>query len=74
MPVIVSAVWALTLLAPVSSAGQDTPEEWLTLLERVVPEADRFTDRRGQPPVFEGLPDRPRLRTGDSGRLRLPHL
>lgn len=53
MLVTVLAVWALTLIAPVSSSAQDTPEEWLTLLERVVPEADRFTDRQGQPPVFE---------------------
>ena len=53
MPVTVLAVWALTLLAPVSSSAQDAPEEWLALLERVMPEADRFTDRQGQPPVFE---------------------
>ena len=47
------AVWALTLLVPVSSSAQDTSEEWLSLLEGVVPAADRFTDRQGQPPVFE---------------------
>jgi len=53
MPVTVLAVWALTLLAPVSSSAQDASEEWLALLERVMPEGDRFTDRQGQPSVFE---------------------
>jgi Na+-translocating ferredoxin:NAD+ oxidoreductase RnfG subunit len=44
---------ALALLAPAFSSAQDAPEEWRERLERVMPEADRFTDRQGQPPVFE---------------------
>ena len=44
---------ALALLVPAFSSAQDAPEEWLERLERVMPEADRFTDRQGQPPVFE---------------------
>jgi len=38
---------------PCAASAQDAPEQWSALLERVMPEADRFTDRRGQPPVFE---------------------
>ena len=53
MPVAVVAAWALALLAPAFASAQDAPEEWLERLERVMPEADRFTDRQGQPPVFE---------------------
>ena len=53
MPVAVAAAWALALLAPDFASAQDAPEEWLERLERVMPEADRFTDRQGQPPVFE---------------------
>ena len=49
----VVAAWALALLAPDFASAQDAPEEWLERLERVMPEADRFTDRQGQPPVFE---------------------
>ena len=51
MPVV--AAWALALLAPAFASAQDAPEEWLERLERVMPEADRFMDRQGQPPVFE---------------------
>ncbi len=53
MPVAVAAAWALALLAPDFASAQDAPQEWLERLERVMPEADRFTDRQGQPPVFE---------------------
>ena len=50
----VRAAWALALFASSAAAAQDAPpEEWRALLGRVVPNADRFTDRRGQPPVFE---------------------
>ena len=37
------------------SAGrsQDPPAEWREPLQRVVPGADRFTNRLGQPPAFE---------------------
>ncbi len=51
--VAVVAAWALALLAPDFASAQDAPEEWRERLERVMPEADRFTDRQGQPPVFE---------------------
>ena len=47
------AAWALALLAPAFASAQDAPEEWLERLETVMPEADRFTHRQGQPPVFE---------------------
>ena len=53
MAVAIVAAWALALLAPAFASAQDAPEEWLERLERVMPEADRFTDRQGQPPVFE---------------------
>ena len=49
----VMSAWAPALLAPAFASAQDAPEEWLERLERVMPEADRFTDRQGQPPVFE---------------------
>ena len=49
----VLSVWALMFFAPVTSSAQDTPEELLALLGRVVPGADRFSDRRGRPPVHE---------------------
>ena len=48
----VLVVWAVTLIPGLVSA-QDAPEEWLERLHRVVPAADDFTARRGQPPVFE---------------------
>lgn len=41
------------LLAPAMASAQEGPEEWRELLVRVVPEADRFTERQGEPPVFE---------------------
>ncbi len=53
MSVAVVSTWAPALLAPAFASAQDAPEEWLARLERVMPEADRFTDRLGQPPVFE---------------------
>ena len=53
MPVAVVATWAQVLLAPAFCSAQDAPEEWRERLETVMPEADRFTDRQGQPPVFE---------------------
>ncbi len=48
----VAAVWAFVLLPALASA-QGAPEEWLGRLQRVVPAADEFADRRGEPPVFE---------------------
>ncbi len=51
--VVLVAAWALALATRASLFAQDAPEEWRELLERVVPEADRFADRTGQPPVFE---------------------
>jgi NosR/NirI family nitrous oxide reductase transcriptional regulator len=53
VPGAVLAAWVLAGLAPSFDAPQDAPEAWLELLRRVVPRAERFTDRRGQPPVFE---------------------
>ncbi len=53
MPLAVVGASALALLAPAFASAQNAPEEWLERLERVMPEADRFTDRQGQPPVFE---------------------
>lgn len=38
---------------PASAATQDAPAEWVDRLHSVVPGADAFTDKRGQPPVFE---------------------
>ena len=52
-PTAVVAGWALTVLAPAVLAAQDAPDEWVDLLARVMPEADRFSDRQGRPPVFE---------------------
>jgi NosR/NirI family nitrous oxide reductase transcriptional regulator len=49
----VVAVCTLMFFVPVLSSAQDTPEDWLALLERVVPGAERFSDRQGSPPVFE---------------------
>ena len=50
----VVAVWAPVFAPDFAPApAQAAPEEWMELLERVMPEADRFTARRGQPPVFE---------------------
>ena len=59
MPVAVVATWALALLAPSLASAQDAPEDWLELLERVIPEADRFTDRQGQPPTFQAYQSDP---------------
>ena len=56
------AVWAtlaLALFVPSFASAQDAPEEWLELLERVMPEADRFTDRQGQPPTFQAYQSDP---------------
>ena len=41
------------------ASAQDAPEDWLELLERVIPEADRFTDRQGQPPTFQAYQSDP---------------
>jgi hypothetical protein len=43
----------MLLNLPLFAGAQDVPQEWLGRLQRVVPEADGFTDRRGRPPVFE---------------------
>ena len=59
MPVALVATWALALLVPSLASAQDAPEDWLELLERVIPEADRFTDRQGQPPTFQAYQSDP---------------
>lgn len=41
------------LLLPEFGWAQEGPEEWRELLVQVLPEADRFTERLGIPPVFE---------------------
>ena len=53
MPRAPLTAWVLACLVPSFGAAQDAAEPWLELLHTVVPRADRFTDRRGQPPVFE---------------------
>jgi len=42
----------LLLFVPGPAHAQDAPAEWRDALARVVPGADRFTERGGDPPVF----------------------
>ena len=51
MVFLVGCAWAF--LVPAMVTGQDAPEEWLQRLQQVMPTADSFSDRIGQPPVFE---------------------
>src|SRR5690606_33146663 len=48
----VSALLLLLLLVPGRARAQQAPAEWRDALARVVPGADRFTGREGEPPVF----------------------
>ena len=50
---VVLTASAVLCLAPCVLSAQDAPEEWIERLQRVMPQADAFSDRRGQPPVFE---------------------
>jgi Pyruvate/2-oxoacid:ferredoxin oxidoreductase delta subunit len=43
---------AAAAMTPVPARGQDAPEAWRASLRQVVPGADRFDDRQGEPPVF----------------------
>jgi NosR/NirI family transcriptional regulator, nitrous oxide reductase regulator len=43
---------AMIALAPAPARGQDAPGAWEALLRDVVPGADRFDERQGEPPVF----------------------
>ncbi len=54
LPLVAASVAAVLLVpAPASASAQEVQEEWRGLLEQVVPGANRFTDRRGEPPAFE---------------------
>lgn len=52
-PAVLVAVGALAFLTPACAQAQGAPREWLKMLETVAPGADRYSDRRGEPPVFE---------------------
>jgi NAD-dependent dihydropyrimidine dehydrogenase PreA subunit len=50
---VAAAFVAATLLTlPAWASAQAPPAEWLEPLRRVLPAAERFSDREGQPPVF----------------------
>jgi ferredoxin len=54
---LVAALAAAAALArgPQQAAAQGAPSEWLESLRRVLPAAERFTDRQGDPPVFRAF-------------------
>jgi NosR/NirI family transcriptional regulator, nitrous oxide reductase regulator len=60
IPFLAGCVWALVVPAMVT--GQNAPEEWRQRLQQVVPAADSFSDRLGQPPVFEAYAANPENR------------
>jgi Pyruvate/2-oxoacid:ferredoxin oxidoreductase delta subunit len=45
----------LVFLLAIPARAQDAPETWPALLARAVPGAQRFSDRRGDPPAFEAF-------------------